>query len=43
MSCFSALEIQELDAVINQFSDKTANWISEYSHEDVPYKATEKI
>ncbi len=43
ISDFGALEMQELDTVIDQFSDKTANWISEYSHEDVPYKATEEI
>ena len=43
IACFSALEIQELDTVIGQFSDKTANWISDYSHEDLPYRATDKI
>ena len=43
ISGFSALEIQELDTVIDQFSDKTASWISNHSHEDVPYKATEWI
>lgn len=43
ISWFSALEIQELDTVIDQFSDKTASWVSNHSHEDVPYKATEWI
>ncbi|MFH1361680.1 MAG: type II toxin-antitoxin system antitoxin SocA domain-containing protein [bacterium] len=35
-----ASEKEIIDQVINQLSDKTANEISKYSHEDVPWKAT---
>ncbi len=35
-----ASEKEIIDQVINQLSDKTATEISEYSHEDVPWKAT---
>jgi len=35
-----ASEKEIIDQVINQLSDKTAIEISEYSHEDVPWKAT---
>jgi len=35
-----ASEKEVIDQVINQLSDKTANEISKYSHEDVPWKAT---
>lgn len=43
LSSFTVAETQEMDSVIGMFADKTANWISEYSHEDTPYKATKKI
>jgi hypothetical protein len=33
-------EMKVLDDVIDQFSDRTASWISKYSHEDIPWKAT---
>ncbi|MBI5699031.1 DUF4065 domain-containing protein [Candidatus Saganbacteria bacterium] len=35
-----ASEKDIIDQVINQLSDKTAAEISEYSHEDIPWKAT---
>jgi len=35
-----ASEKEIIDQVINQLSDKTAREISEYSHEDVPWRAT---
>jgi len=35
-----ASEKDVLDRVIAQFSDRNATWLSEYSHGDVPWKAT---
>ncbi|MDD4179009.1 MAG: DUF4065 domain-containing protein [Candidatus Margulisbacteria bacterium] len=35
-----ASEKETIDQVINQLSDKTASEISEYSHEDIPWRAT---
>jgi transcriptional regulator with XRE-family HTH domain len=35
-----ASEKETIDQVINQLSDKTADEISKYSHEDIPWKAT---
>jgi len=35
-----ASEKAVLDNVIDQLSDRNASWLSEYSHEDVPWKAT---
>lgn len=40
ISIFSVLEIAEIDAVINNYSDKSAERLSERSHNDMPYKAT---
>ena len=37
----SAAEKEVIDQVINRFSDWSASAISEYSHEDLPWKATE--
>lgn len=36
----SAAEIETIDQVINQLSDYTARGISDYSHKDMPWKAT---
>lgn len=36
----SAAEKTVLDSVVERFSDKSAKWLSEYSHDDVPWKAT---
>ncbi len=35
----SAAEKKVIDDVIERFSDKSARWLSEYSHDDVPWKA----
>jgi transcriptional regulator with XRE-family HTH domain len=35
-----ASEKEILDQVIAQLSDRNATWLSEYSHDDVPWKAT---
>jgi len=42
-SILSAIEIQEIDNVVNMYSDKSADWLSNWSHGDMPYKATKKI
>ena len=36
----SAAEVEVIDHVIDQFADWTASKISEYSHKDMPWKAT---
>jgi len=36
----SAAEKTVLDSVVERFSDKSAKWLSEYSHDDIPWKAT---
>lgn len=43
MNVLSAIEIAEIDAVINNYSDKSADRLSERSHNDMPYKATKNI
>jgi len=43
LSVFSATELAELDSVITKYSDKTGKWLTEFSHGDMPRKATEKI
>ena len=37
----SAAEKEIIDRVIERFSDWSASAISEYSHQDLPWKATE--
>ena len=39
ISCFSALEIKEIDKVIDKLSTMTATQISAHSHEDMPWKS----
>jgi len=36
----TAAEKTVLDQVIDRFSDKSATWLSEYSHHDMPWQAT---
>ncbi len=36
----SAAEVEVIDQVLNQFSDYSAKAISDYSHQDMPWKAT---
>lgn len=43
MSIFSASEIIEIDDVLRKYSDKSADRLSERSHNDMPYKATKNI
>ncbi len=40
LSLFGAHEKEVLDQVIDQLSDRNAKWLSDYSHEDIPWKAT---
>ncbi len=43
ISVLNALELKEIDDVIAQYSDKTADRLSDRSHDDMPYKATKNI
>lgn len=36
----TAAEKTVLDSVVERFSDKSATWLSNYSHDDIPWKAT---
>jgi transcriptional regulator with XRE-family HTH domain len=40
LSQLTAAEKTVLDSVVERFSDKSAKWLSDYSHEDIPWKAT---
>jgi hypothetical protein len=39
----SSTEQSEIDFVINNYADRSADWLSEYSHNDMPYKATKNL
>lgn len=41
ISVLSALEIKHIDNVLDKYSDKTATELSDYSHKDIPWIATE--
>lgn len=41
LSVLTALEMKEIDSVLDKLSDMNATEISKYSHEDVPWKTTE--
>lgn len=43
MDWISANEKIEIDSVIDSYSDKSADWLSNRSHNDMPYKATKNI
>jgi len=43
ITVFDATETQEMDEVIDQYGDKNGRWMTDFSHEDMPYKATENI
>lgn len=36
-------QLEEIDYVINQYSDKTGKWLTEFSHGDIPWKVTKTI
>ncbi len=35
-------EIKHIDEIINRFADKSAKWLSDYSHEDIPWKTAQQ-
>ena len=39
---FRASELAEVDRVVNRFSDMTGRQISDFSHNDMPYRATKE-
>jgi len=41
LAMLSALEIKHIDSVLEKYSDKSAIELSEYSHKDIPWIATE--
>ena len=43
LSVFSSKEIEEINNTIQKYSDRNAEKLSEWSHWDMPYKATEKV
>lgn len=43
LSTLTALELQDIDEVIARYADKNADWLSDWSHGDMPYKATKNI
>ena len=43
LDCLSGKEITLIDEVLNRLADKNATQISEYSHEDIPWKVTKDM
>lgn len=43
MSLFTYPQIVEVDRVVNRFSDMTGKQVSDFSHADMPYRATKNI
>jgi hypothetical protein len=43
LSVLNATEIQDIDEVIAKYADKSADRLSDFSHGDMPYKATKNI
>lgn len=43
MSIFNGVQIKVIDEVIDAYSDKNGKWLTDFSHEDMPYKATQKL
>lgn len=43
LKVLNATEIQDIDEVIAKYADKNADWLSDRSHGDMPYKATKNI
>ncbi|MCK5472191.1 DUF4065 domain-containing protein, partial [Candidatus Gracilibacteria bacterium] len=37
LSGISAQELEMIDEVLQKYGDKTATWLSEYSHKDIPW------
>ena len=43
MSVFSVPELMEIDEVIVKYGDKNGKWLTNFSHGDIPWKATKEI
>jgi len=43
LSVLNATEIQDIDEVISRYADKSADRLSEWSHGDMPFKATKNV
>lgn len=43
MSAFNGKQIEVIDRVISEYSDKNGKWLTDYSHEDMPWKATKNL
>lgn len=43
MSLFNGKEMEVIESVINSYSDKNGKWLTDYSHEDMPWKATKEL
>lgn len=43
MSAFNGKQIEIIDKVINEYSDKNGKWLTDFSHEDMPWKATKNL
>ncbi len=42
MDMFRSSELAEVDRVVNRFSDMTGKQVSDFSHNDMPYRATKE-
>lgn len=43
MMAFNGKQIEIIDKVINEYSDKNGKWLTDFSHEDMPWKATKNL
>ena len=40
---FNGKQIEIIDKVISEYSDKNGKWLTDFSHEDMPWKATKEM
>ncbi len=43
MIAFNGKQIEIIDQVIAEYSDKNGKWLTDFSHEDMPWKATKQM
>lgn len=43
MTAFNGKQIEIIEKVINEYSDKNGKWLTDFSHEDMPWKATKNL
>ena len=43
MLWFNGKQIEIIDKVISEYSDKNGKWLTDFSHEDMPWKATKEM